>query len=487
MSNKIIGNASGNIAEVDAQGNLMVNAPGNKSDGTTRGGGNANAPATLMENDPGVITGSRYVKSPEVDSDFKLRINAETILDDEVFNYAQQNTGKHAATVTAMTQSWLTSGYQTNSSSIVTSGANAHWNTYAFFPIFGAGQITYVQIQAAFLNQPSSNQTIEFGLGFPSGSALTDGVYFRQDAAGVKGVVSNSGVEIETLLNFAYTNNSAHRYVIAASQSFVEFWIDDILYARVITPIGQGQPTQAAQLPFSVTHRLSGTAGSVQQLLLKNYSVSIGGSVFTEQLGSRTNAIIGSYQAFSGNTVPGMGGFTVYPNSTNPTAAVPINAGLSANLPSGLGGQAWETFSLAVNTDAILMSYQLPSSTLGVIKRLKVTGVKMSAFVQTVLVGGPAVSVFTLAFGHTGTSLATGELSNAKKPRIVLLPELTQAITAAQAVGTMISQPGGMVSMFPEPIYVNPGEFIAFAVKHIGTVGTSGTIAYNIQYVYSWE
>jgi hypothetical protein len=51
----------------------------------------------------------------------------------------------------------------------------------------------------------------------------------------------------------------------------------------------------------------------------------------------------------------------------------------------------------------------------------------------------------------------------------------------------MLSQPLGGVSMFLEPIYVNPGEFISLSVKHIGTVGTSGTIATSMQYIYSWE
>jgi hypothetical protein len=83
-----------------------------------------------------------------------------------------------------------------------------------------------------------------------------------------------------------------------------------------------------------------------------------------------------------------------------------------------------------------------------------------------------------------GASFSTG---TTKIRRVVLLPELTQVITAAQAVNTMISQPGGMVSMFPEPIYVNPGEFVAVAVKHIGTVMSAGTIATHIQLIYSWE
>ena len=193
----------------------------------------------------------------------------------------------------------------------------------------------------------------------------------------------------------------------------------------------------------------------------------------------------GSYQGLSGGT---MGSLSVYTNSSNPTAAVPSNTALTANLPAGLGGQAWETFTLAVNTDAILMSYQVPTGTVSVLgKRLKVTGVKLSSFVQTVLAGGPLVRTFTLNFGQTAVSLATAEAATTKARRVVLLPELTQVVTAAQAVSTMISQPLGGISLFSEPIYVNPGEFISLAVKHIGTVGSSGTIATNIQYVYSWE
>jgi hypothetical protein len=69
----------------------------------------------------------------------------------------------------------------------------------------------------------------------------------------------------------------------------------------------------------------------------------------------------------------------------------------------------------------------------------------------------------------------------------MLLPKLTQAVTAAQAVSTIISQPGGSSVNFTEPIYVNPGEFIQLTVKGIGTVGTSGTIVNHIQLEYSWE
>ena len=262
------------------------------------------------------------------------------------------------------------------------------------------------------------------------------------------------------------------------------FFIDDILYASVNTPMGQGAPVISAALPIGIRQAHVGAAGVATQLLVKNISVALGGSIFAETFGGRANAIYGSYQGLSGGT---MGSLSSYTNSTNPTAAVPTNTALASGLPTALGGQCWETFTLAVNTDGILMSYQVPAGSISYSgKRLKISGVKLSSFVQTVLAGGPMNRTFCLNFGHTAVSLSTAESSSGKARRVVLLPELTQTITANQAVNTIISQISP-VSLFPEPVYVNPGEFVSISVKHIGTVGTSGTIATNIQLIYSWE
>ena len=49
----------------------------------------------------------------------------------------------------------------------------------------------------------------------------------------------------------------------------------------------------------------------------------------------------------------------------------------------------------------------------------------------------------------------------------------------------MLLTNGDMASYFEEPIYVNPGEFVQLIMKRNGTIGTSGVVAYNIQYDYS--
>lgn len=488
MSIKLAGSSSGNVQEVDSSSNALVNLPGNKSDGTARGGGNANGAAILSENDPGAITTSRYMRSPETDDDFRLRTANEFWLDDENFNYTAQNTGKFQDSQTTLTFTWSAAGMLTNGGGVTTTNIGNYFRTYAMFPAMGIGQSLNCQFSASFSAQPVANCTIDFGLFMQSTSANpyapTDGVFFRLDSAGLKGVINNNTTELETLLSFTYVANTVYRFVITATDTQVCFWINDILYARVAVPVGQSSPFLSAALPIGIRQAHVGAAGGVFQMLVKDYSVSTSGAVFSESLGQRGNAIYGSYQGLSGGT---MGSLSAYTNSTNPTAAVPSNTALTANLPSGLGGQAWETFTLAVNVDGILLSYQVPAGTVAVPgKRLKVTGVKLSSFVQTVLAGGPMNRTFSLNFGHTAVSLATAEAANTKARRVVLLPELTQTITANQAVNTAIAQ-AAYVSMFDQPIYVNPGEFISLSVKHIGTVGSSGTIATNIQYIYSWE
>jgi len=152
---------------------------------------------------------------------------------------------------------------------------------------------------------------------------------------------------------------------------------------------------------------VGGSAGAVTQAIFSDYRIYARGPMFSDDLGTIGNRVYGSYAGLSGGT---MGSLSAYTNSTNPTAAVPANTALTANLPSGLGGQAWETFTLAVNVDGILMSYQVPAGSSTVQgRRLKVTGVKLSSFIQTVLAAGPLNRTFTLNFGSTSVNLTQAE------------------------------------------------------------------------------
>ena len=211
--------------------------------------------------------------------------------------------------------------------------------------------------------------------------------------------------------------------------------------------------------------------------------------MFTDDLGVVGSRVYGSHQGLSGGT---MGSLANYANNVNPTPAVATNT--TAALGTGLGGQFWETATIAVNTDGIICSYQVPAgSALVAGRRLKITGVAVTAYIQTAITGGPFAQQLSLAFGHTNVSLATGESGSfasgtTKAARRVPLAVATQFVTAAQVASTVVSQPGGSSSDFDKaPIYVNPGEFVQVVAKKIGTVATAGVIGYMIRFDFSWE
>jgi hypothetical protein len=108
MSIKLVGNASGNIAEVSAQNQVKVMPETSVSTNPNFVG----AVRTFSENDEGLITGVTKLVSPEIDVDYRTRVSQDFHLDEESFNYTGQNTGKHYygnSTMTiALTQGNLT-------------------------------------------------------------------------------------------------------------------------------------------------------------------------------------------------------------------------------------------------------------------------------------------------------------------------------------------------------------------------------------------
>ena len=99
--------------------------------------------------------------------------------------------------------------------------------------------------------------------------------------------MNNNGTETTSgVFAFNYDNNSKYRFYISVSVKGVQFWINDILYADLPTPIAQGQPFMSAAQPFSVRHAIvGGAAGSVINFNLNQYSVINLGVTFSSSLG----------------------------------------------------------------------------------------------------------------------------------------------------------------------------------------------------------
>jgi hypothetical protein len=222
----------------------------------------------------------------------------------------------------------------------------------------------------------------------------------------------------------------------------------------------------ASSLQFAIKHRITGgAAGTALQGQFGAYNVRLGGANHSTVPSVAGNRMFGSYQGFQGGT---QGSLANYANNTNPAAAVPTNT--TAALGSGLGGQFWETASLAVNTDGIISSYQVPVGTANVPgRRLVIRGIALSSYIQAAITGGPFNVQWSLAFGHNAVSLANAEGSTSKAPRRIPLAPFTQLVTATQAVNTMVTQVAAMVDFGDSPVFVNPGEFVQLVKKHVGT------------------
>jgi hypothetical protein len=473
--------ASTALADVTVNGAVNIDGPPD--------GGSIKV-ATYSENDDGTHGISQYL-SPETDLDYRLRTAGDMLLDHETFSYVAQNTGKHLYANTTMTATWSAGNLLTNATSITTTTTGLAFSTRAFFPVLGTSTLSFDAELAVSAATVPTNTVLDVGGGLVGAAnpyLPTDGCWFRANAAGWQGVCSHNGTETSTgvFADFTPVVNQKYQLIVYIHQRAAEFWIgesvEDVhMHGLLEVPSGQGQVLMGQSAQFFVRHAIVGGAASgVFQAQLSAYSVRLGGPQFAREFGGGSgNSLYGSYQGMSGGT---MGTLANYANSANPTAAVPTNT--TAALGTGLGGQFWETDTLAVTTDGVISSYQVPAATVNAAgRRLRLQGVHIESYIQTALTGGGYVAQWSLAFGHTAVSLATAEAATTKAPRRV--PLGVQAVASGAVASTALAVID--VTFGEAPIYVNPGEFVAIVKKKVGTAPSAGVVAHVIRLVYSWE
>ena len=496
---------SGRVADVDLGGNLLISP--------------SNTPAYtgsirfMSLTDEGFLTGVARLQAPETDSDYRLRTSDDCLLDDEQFNYTAQNTGKHTILAAAVNfvPSWTAGGYNTNPTAVLTTTSGATLQTYACFNMVGTATLS-VDMELAFTAQPQNNTIVDFGLFTGAASnpfAPTDGAYFRLNSAGLLGVVNYNGNETTVgpfpLSNgtgvWTYANSKKYQFILYCTTRDVEFWVSDptnnqgaCLLGLIPCPDAQGTPFMSTGQPFHIRQAISGgAAGAGLNTILSRYCVRVGGVTQTDTLALFGSRALGTYQGLSGGTLGSIISGTIATGTwVPPTPSTPSNTVGTAG--TGLGGIVYEVPS-GSGTDGILMNYQVPAGTVNVQgRRLKISSISISSYV----VNGPMFNLgpgfakrYYLAYGHTAVSLQTAESATAKAPRRVMLG-ISQgwAGTTNSGAGPLIQSMGQQV--FVNPIYVNPGEFVALVTANIGLAGTGfpatcGTIGHSITYDYSWE
>lgn len=475
---RIEGNTSGNVAEVDANNNFKTTLPTTKAQ--------AGFACMAVENDDGAVIGARYVKRLYTTETGRLAIGVDQTLFNEYFPGTALNSALWQAPVTTMTVA-VAAGFCTlNNGSSLASAAVAQVRSYRHFPAY-MGYPTRLEMDLQFPFVPVTNNVSEWGWFLASGTtAPTDGIFFRLNATGeFRCVLNFNGTENQSAaLDFATLvgANTTKMFLIEIVDEEVHFYIGSQVVAEIPLPSAGGSPTMSMNLPVTFRTYNSAATASAQQIKIGAVNVSLCDMNAPKAWGHILTGAGGhSSQGQTGGT---MGSTANFANSANPTAAVPTNT--TAALGTGLGGQFWETDTLAVTTDGIISSYQCPLGTAALPgKTLYITRIGISSFVQTALTGGPYVAVWSVAYGHTAVSLATAEAATTKAPRRIPL-SYTQAVTSGQAIGTKVGV-DFEADFDSAPIVVQPGEFIQLVKKKVGTAPTAGVIAHIIRISGYWE
>lgn len=479
MAIEIKSGASADKAAVNANNELAVALTQTDSD--------AGFAALVSESHPTENGVTREVYALETNDDYALRITGEEPMFWHVFAGTAVNTGlfRQGSATATITQ---TGGFLTLNAGLSTaSGAAAVLTSYGLFEVVPTANLYWSATILFGQASHPNNCVMEWGLacynaGAGTGTTVpTDGAYFRVSAAGAfEAVVRSNGADVATAaITSGFTSlvggGTSREFIVSISDSTARFWIGDACVAMLNhttnAPTASGW-TLSRTLGSHLRLHNTGVTASAQSLKCSELAIK------RDHVGSPRllpHAAAGSgCHSSQGQTGETLGTTANYANSANPTAAVPTNT--TAALGSGLGGQFWETDTLAVTTDGVISSYQVPAATSAIPgKSLYITRITIDSYVQTALTGGGYVAQWSLAYGHTAVSLATAEAAAAKAPRRV--PLGVQSVASGATASTVLSR---VEQTFDPPLCVHPGEFVATVKKKVGTAPSAGVVAHVV-------
>ncbi len=469
MALKLAGFTSNNPVEANSAGDLKValsNTPANI--GGVR---------SFMENDPGNVTGSVYLKSGEISQDYRLRVGLDTLLFTDTFNATAQNTGnwKHNFTTMTMTQS---AGFLNINAAGTSTVANnyASLQSWRYFPLMGTAPLS-VEFTGQITAWPTANEVFLAGLGVVLGSANppVDGVWFELTSAGLKGVLRyNSGsqdqIDLITDVSDIPLNTNA-KYVIIVGERGIEYWIDDVLYGIQEIPNAQGQPFLTTALPLFFQKYNANTVGSSPNMIVKMGDVSV------TLMDLNANFTWANQMASCGLGLQGMNGGTMgspqvqWANTALPTAAAATNT--TAALGAFIGGIFQMNAPATSATDLIVASYQNPLGGVNQTPRtIKLRGVKVDCVNAGAAVATTATT-FAVAIAWGGTALTLAQAESASFANGTTKARRIQPIGVINfPVAAVIGAVAAPIQFdFEAPLVINPGEYLQVIAKPL--IGTA--------------
>lgn len=499
---RLEGDLSGNVAEVDANKNLLVNLPSDPLDAGyaqiafNRGGG---AP-------------SRFLR---ITNEGEARIAHTTRLFDCDFNgaaagaLANNQFNLNATTMTAVLNGGFLRFNNGASAAINVGAAITSWRVFVLRDMMSLKLSGIIRHN----NGAVANKRAEFGFGYYDVAAnqaaeVNEFAGFRwTDTGALLGVLAYSTggtpTEVTTPINggVPFSDNVSRAYEVVLDEGGVSFWVDGVFAASLAMQPDAAGAFKSATYP--VMFRLANLASApalAPVFDLGSCAVSsIGPSgdedrnVLQSAMGRHALRAQAGVQAASGNnnSVPNSG--------TAPGALVPTNA-VSGLV--GLGGYGKATLTgivAALHTELIMNSFQNPVVPEAVganinARPLVITDIMISPLiVSAALTGGGFTAEWFVAFGGTALSLATADANGGaavgtKGYTKMPLP-IFDTLAAAAALGTIATRTGeqGLIPL-STPIVLAPGEFICVGIRtlFVAAAVTAGAADYGIGYNGYW-
>ena len=493
------GNNTPGLVNVDSGYNLLTTTPQVNSllGGTVGSPTHVGATRAFFENDSGSLTGSPLLVSPYVTRENNLGVSLMTPLLDYSFNGAAQDTSMWYYAFSTMTCTQAGGFLLFNSGNIGTTGTGCYMLSKTYYNLTGNGGLRCETIGTVSM-VPVANEIFYIGLGIPASTTAppTDGVWVQLTSGGIYGVVAYNGT-VNTIGPLPvggtplYPTPGANAlWAFRIQDRVVDFFVNGILMGSLPTPMGQASPFMSDALPVFMQQVNTGTVSGSVFLQVKVATITV------DQLDSNQSRPFSlvqakkGFMAYQGTQGGTMGTTALYSNNLAAAAGAAMT-NTTAALGTGLGGQFSWLPTLAIGTDGILCSYQVPVGSINQTPRtLVITGIRIQSIVTTALTGGPVYALYSLAYGHTALSLVTGEsasftTASTKAPRRIPLGIETFVVTAP--VGQVSSTNCPVYMAFASPIVVNPGEYVAIACKNIGTVTSAGAILSMVTFDAYWE
>lgn len=453
----------------------------------------------FSENDPGTITGTPFLKSPECSEDYRLRVGMDTLLFTDSFNATTQNLNLWSYTFSTLTCTQPGGYLQFGTVQGTANGHGAFMRTFQHFPLVGTAPLAVEFSGSSNTAQLVANEAFYAGFGLPSaaGTIPTDGCWFKMTSAGLFGEVNYNGTGVTqvTLSNSQITLAVNSKFVMVVGEDSIEFWINDVLYGDIPVPSGVGQPFMTASLPVFMQKVCTGVVANTNVIRITDLTVTLmdlatNKTWAEQQAGQYAMGYVqqnGTSIGTTGSTTQFVG--TVSTGST-PVATNAAGSNTAANT-TGLGGTGQMTAAASAATDFIACSYQNPAGTINLtarnlyIKGIKISTINYGAAVATT----PTTLMWSIGFGHTAVSMQTATTASFAN-NTTHAPNRLHIGFQSAAVGTPV---GGMYSpdislTFATPIVIRPGEFINTFLKQIvGTATASQTILYTVFFDSYWE